>query len=201
MTTTLKKTHTKSVNAAHDPTKEETTMTLKTKPKARKTTAHATNEETTMKATTIAPTTNAHATNEETTMPAKTAIATTTTSAPSASTSAGLTALVAELSSALDNAETRLGPEAPAITATQKKRTGKPRKGSDKVLAQLAPVVEQYGLNSGSLNTTEMLALHQTAQTLLPLQARLQKVAKRVNDEMFNAQTTSWEMGCSSIRC
>ncbi len=107
----------------------------------------------------------------------------------------GALLVVKELSAALDDVETVLGPEAPAITAGQKKRTGKPRKRSDKALAQIAPVVVQYGLNSISLSTDEVPTLYQTAQTLLPLQLRLQKMTKRVDDEVFNAQTESWEMG------
>jgi hypothetical protein len=121
--------------------------------------------------------------------------ATTTTAAPTtASPSVGLSALVAQLSAALDAAEAQLGPDAPAYTSGEKKRTAKPRKGSDKVVAQLAPIVDQYKLNSDSLNTTQMLAQYTLAQTLLPLQIRLQKVTKRVDDEVFDAQTGSWTM-------
>ncbi|HEY2516208.1 MAG TPA: hypothetical protein VGI39_35295 [Polyangiaceae bacterium] len=114
--------------------------------------------------------------------------------APGAS-NVGLAALVAKLSAELDAAEAELGPAAPAVTSNDKKRRGKPRKGSDKVLTQLAPVVVQYGLNSSTLNTADMLAQYQYAQLLAPLQARLKKMSKRVDDEVFNAQTASWEMG------
>src|SRR4029077_18762715 len=36
---------------------------------------------------------------------------------------------------------------------------------------------------------------YQTAQTLAPLQSRLQKITKRVDDEVFGAQTEAWDMG------
>ena len=143
----------------------------------------------------ITTTTTAQDTTPETTMTPKSTTATATTVSLDASTPAGLAALVAELSATLDAAESRLGPEAPAMTAVEKKRTAKPRRGSDKMLTQIAPVVVQFGLNSDSLNTTQMLAQHQIAQTLLPLQARLQKITKRVDDEVFSAQTGSWEIG------
>ena len=134
---------------------------------------------------------------------AKTAKTTKTASHPSTTTpastglittNAGLAALVSELTALLDTAEARLGP-APAITTTQKRRTGKPRKGGDKALAMLAPIVQQHNLESPSLNTTDMLELNQKAQTLVPLQTRLVKVTKRVGDEAFNAQTQAWDMG------
>jgi hypothetical protein len=106
-----------------------------------------------------------------------------------------LASIVAELTAALDSAETKLGPAPSISTATQKRRTAKPRKGSEKALALLAPIVQQHGLESSSLNTTAMLALNEKAQTLVPLQTHLQKVVKRVANEAFEAQTSAWNMG------
>ena len=107
----------------------------------------------------------------------------------------GLMALVKDITVALDKAEARLGPEAPAITTTQKQRTPKPRKGSEKVLATLAPIVQQHGLESSSLSSVVMLGRLEAAQTLLPLQTRMQKTLKRVSDELFSAQSDAWSMG------
>ena len=119
------------------------------------------------------------------------ATTTTTTAAPNL----GLSALVTQLSAALDAAEAQLGPEPTISTAAAKRHTGKPRKGADAMLVQLAPVVKQFGLDSTSLNTEAMLARHAVAQTLVPLQSRLQKISKRVGDEVFGAQTDAWDMG------
>ena len=115
--------------------------------------------------------------------------ATTTTSG------AELVALVSEITDFLAKVEARLGPDAPAITSAEKRRRSKPRKGAEKVLTVIAPIVQQHRLDSPGLSTAEMLAQHAIAQALVPLQARLQKIAKRVSDEAFDAQTGSWEMG------
>src|SRR4051812_28681488 len=82
---------------------------------------------------------------------------------------AGLATFVKELSATFDQAESELGPHPTPTTSATKRRTAKPRKGSDRVLALLVPIVEQHGLNSSSLNTRAMMDLHEMAQTLLPL--------------------------------
>jgi len=106
-----------------------------------------------------------------------------------------LLALVKELTAILDGAEARLGPEPPALTTPEKRRRSKPRKGAERVLIMIAPIVQQHGLDSASLNTVDMLARYDAAQTLVPLKARLTKMFKRVDDELFNAQTDAWKMG------
>lgn len=106
----------------------------------------------------------------------------------------GLTKLVSELIKLLDKSEARLGPVSPGVTNTQKKRLSKPRRGSDKIVSAIAPIVQQYGLDSATLHSGEMIARHTDAQTLLPLQQRLEKILKRVNDEVFAAESASWDM-------
>jgi hypothetical protein len=123
----------------------------------------------------------------------KTTHAHTTTTATT--TSPELAALVDHLTTQLDAAEQQMGAPPAATTAKAKQRRGKPRKGAEKALAQLAPIVKQYGLDSPSLNSDTMLSLHQTAQTLVPLQTRLTKMAKRVDDHVFDASTNAWDMG------
>jgi hypothetical protein len=140
------------------------------------------------------PATHATHATRTATSPAPTVEAATTTSSSSSTSSTGLAALVTQLCAQLDAAEQQMGPADP-VTSTQKRRTGKPRKGSEKALAQLAPIVKQYGLESASLSTDQMMSRHQLAQTLVPLQARLTKVSKRVDDDVFNAQTDAWDMG------
>lgn len=108
---------------------------------------------------------------------------------------ASVASLVAVTSAYLDKVEAALGPEAPALTSKEKQRAAKPRKGAAKIIAAIAPIVQQHGLESSSLSATAMMARMNDAQTLQPLQTRLQKVVKRVGDEMFNAEGEAWAMG------
>jgi hypothetical protein len=102
---------------------------------------------------------------------------------------------VNDISSFLDVVEPKLGPEPTVTTSTQKKRIAKPRKGADKVLPVIASIVQQHGLDSTSLSSKSVMDAYTTAQTLVPLQTRLQKMAKRVGDTAFGAQTDAWGMG------
>jgi hypothetical protein len=116
-------------------------------------------------------------------------------SASSTASTTDLPSLVAQMSTFLDTAEAQLGPEPVLTTATQKRRVSKPRKGFEKVLGMIAPVVTQHQLESPSLNVTGMLQRSDTAQQLMPLQTRLSKISSRVGNEAFNAQTDAWSMG------
>jgi hypothetical protein len=107
----------------------------------------------------------------------------------------GLATVVKELSAHLDAAEAQLGPEAPSLTGTEKRRAVKPRKGAERILAAIAPIVQQHGLESSSLSAAEMTSRQEHAQTLQPLQSRLQKLKKRVDDEVFTAHGDAWGMG------
>lgn len=102
---------------------------------------------------------------------------------------------VKELTASIDEIEARFGIQGPTITSQDKSRTAKPRKGGDRVLATLAPIVRQYGLDSPSLSSTMMLERIDAAQTLRPLATRLQAAVNRVDAELFNADADAWEMG------
>ena len=108
--------------------------------------------------------------------------------------SVGLTSFIRALTGGLDKAEPRLGTPPKALTAEDKTRASKPRKGSEKVVGQLAPIVQQYGLDSPALHSATMVARNKDAEALVPLQQRLQKISKRVDDELFSAQTETWGM-------
>jgi hypothetical protein len=95
----------------------------------------------------------------------------------------------------MDQVEPTLGPEPTVTTSTQKRRTAKPRKGADKVLPMIASIVQQHGLDSSALSSKTVMDSYTTAQTLQPLQTRLQKMSKRVGDTAFAAQTDAWSMG------
>jgi hypothetical protein len=117
-----------------------------------------------------------------------------TTTIPARTINVGLVTLVAELTALLDQAEARLGPQPPALTGTDKRRLSKPRKGAEKLLVSLAPVVEQNGLGSAALNAAQMMERLADAEILKPLDTRLEKIAKRVSDELFAARSDAWEM-------
>jgi hypothetical protein len=138
---------------------------------------------------TAMPTQNNDATNAASTT--TTSILPTTPALPNA----GLAALVQQISAEIDAAEAALGPEPAVTTSIGKRRTGKPRKGAEKVLAQLAPIVAHYKLESPALSATEMVTLADRADILVPLQIRLKKLTKRIDDEIFNDSTQAWSMG------
>jgi hypothetical protein len=106
-----------------------------------------------------------------------------------------LSQLVKTVTALLDDAETSLGDAPPQLTATEKRRTAKLRKGGTKILLSIAPIVQQFKLDSSSLNADEMIDRLGDAEALKPLQSRLQKILKRVEDELFSAQGDAWEMG------
>ncbi len=126
---------------------------------------------------------------------ATTVSTTTATTPPSRLEGDELAAFVQQVNTFLDTAEAKLGPEPAVTTSSQKRRIAKPRKGADKILPVLAPIIQQHHLESPALNTRDMMSRYQAAQALLPLMTRLQKMTKRVNDEAFNAQTDAWGMG------
>jgi hypothetical protein len=152
-----------------------------------------------MKTTTHAATNHAPNDSKEIAMKEPTKSTTTETNSEATARSSkrpsDLPQLVASVATFLDHVEASLGPQPPQLTGAQKRRAAKPRKGAEKMLVSLAPIVQQHGLDSASLNAEEMLERLSDAEALAPLQARLLKILKRVEDELFTAQGDAWEMG------
>jgi hypothetical protein len=163
---------------------KETAMKTKSKTTSKTNANHGTKESAMAKKTTEK--------TEETVLTAPQASTPTTATTTSSVPNAGLASLVEEISAFLDTAETRLGPESPSLTGAAKRHTAKARKGADKIIAMLAPIVQQHKLESPTVSATQMLAQQKIASTLQPLQLRLQKVQKRVGDEAFSAQNEAW---------
>lgn len=109
-------------------------------------------------------------------------------------TNAALATLVERVSSFLDSVEGELGP-APLLTPAQRRRASKPRRGAEKVLTLIAPIVREHGLDSAAVNADTMLAHLADAAALRALFIRLSKVHKRIDDELFTAQCGAWELG------
>jgi hypothetical protein len=157
---------------------------------------------TTDQATTMQPTAtlttkeNAMSTSADTNGNASTNVASPSTpaAAPPPPPGTGLKAIVAQISAELDAAEVALGPEPPATTPAGKRRTLKVPRAALKVVTLLAPIVQQHRLDSPGLSAQTMLDLYDTSQTLLPLQARLAKMKKRIDDSIYAVETQSWSM-------
>jgi hypothetical protein len=133
-----------------------------------------------------------HVANSQTPEDARPADASPTLSTPPPN--VALIALVERVSSFLDSVEGDLG-SAPLLTPIERKRAAKPRRGAEKVLTMIAPIVRQHGLDSTAVSTDAMLARLADAETLQTLFTRLTKIQKRVNDELFTAQCGAWEIG------
>jgi hypothetical protein len=111
-------------------------------------------------------------------------------------TGADLVRIFEGVTAALDDVEASLGSTpSPDLTAVNKRRMSKPRKGATPMLLALAEVVQQHGLDSSALSADRMVARLEDAATLRPLQSRLEAILKRVEDELFNAQGEAWELG------
>jgi hypothetical protein len=122
-------------------------------------------------------------------------IATASSRSSSRPSSEELVSFVEELTALLDRAEARLGPEAPALTSLEKRRAVKPRKGAERILGLLGPIVAQRSLETGVLTSAGMLGLLAEADTLKPLEVRIEKFHKRVSDELFTRRVEAWRMG------
>ena len=105
---------------------------------------------------------------------------------------AALMAFVAQSKSKLDEVEAKLGTEAPQLTADDKRRTAKLRKGADRIVAHLGVVLTSAGIDAAGLSVDQMLSDLERAQTLEELQRRIDSLSKRVSDEVFAARASSW---------
>jgi hypothetical protein len=110
----------------------------------------------------------------------------------SARSGAMLEAFVAQSKSKLDDVEAKLGTEAPQLTADDKRRTAKLRKGGDRIVEHLGVVLASARIDAAGLSVDQMLSDLERAQTLEELQRRIDSLSKRVSDEVFAARASSW---------
>jgi hypothetical protein len=80
----------------------------------------------------------------------------------------------------------------PALSAKDRKRSLKLRKGGETVIPTVAALSSQYGLSVASHPTTTMVSSAQKAQSLIPLYKKLVQATKQVADQMFTANSESW---------
>jgi hypothetical protein len=81
---------------------------------------------------------------------------------------------------------------APALTAKDRQRSAKLRKGGETVIPTVATLSEQFGLTVSSHPTKTMVAKAKQAQSLIPLHKQLVTATKNVADQMFSANSESW---------
>ncbi len=103
-----------------------------------------------------------------------------------------LKAFVMQSKAKLDDVESKLGTEAPQLTADDKRRTAKLRKGADRIVAHLGVVLTSARIDAAGLSVDQMLSDLERAQTLEELQRRIDSLSKRVSDEIFAARASSW---------
>jgi len=105
-----------------------------------------------------------------------------------------LAALVQQAVAQLVAIQSSLGDD-PTLTATQKRHAVRMRKGGEPVLATIANLATQYGLESPTMQTVPMLQQAGKASALLPLVNGLVTLSQRVNDLVFAAQSSAWDGG------
>ncbi len=83
-------------------------------------------------------------------------------------------------------------PKTAPLTAVDKKRTGKARKGSERYASQLVALAQQFGVNLASVPLDEIQNASDEAQQLVPLEKQMERMMTRVRNRMFTVQATSW---------
>jgi hypothetical protein len=87
---------------------------------------------------------------------------------------------------------TKLVGTAPALSAKDRKRSTKLRKGGETVIPTVATLSDRYGLSIASHPTKTMVESAKKAQSLIPLYKQLVQATKQVADQMFSANSESW---------
>jgi len=91
----------------------------------------------------------------------------------------------------LAKASAQFSPTSAVLTADQKKRMPKLRKGADSILPKLGTLLQKHGVDGAGISVAQMLGDLQHAQTLVPLQQGLTSLLKQVEDEIFSSNASS----------
>ena len=105
---------------------------------------------------------------------------------------AALLAYVQQATAAIASTEAGLTASPPALTAAQKRHSGKLRAGGDKAVAQIGTLAQQYGIESTVLQVAPMLLALSDAQALAPLITKLQAFVKHAADLVFLWESAAW---------
>jgi hypothetical protein len=88
---------------------------------------------------------------------------------------------------------TALAGPALALTATDRKRSVRLRKGGEKVIPTILALANQFGVTVASHPTGPVAADIAKAQQLAPIQKQLVTAEKQVSDAIFSAESRAWE--------
>jgi hypothetical protein len=81
---------------------------------------------------------------------------------------------------------------APKLTAKERARSQKLRKGGEPIIPTVATLSEKFGLTVASHRTTTMLEKAKRAESLIPLHKDLVMLTKQISDHIFAASSESW---------
>jgi hypothetical protein len=81
----------------------------------------------------------------------------------------------------------------PALTAKDRARAPKLRKGGETVIPTVAALSDQFGLTVTSYPTATMAANAKQAASLIPLHKQLVALTKQVEDQMFVGNSAGWK--------
>jgi hypothetical protein len=115
-------------------------------------------------------------------------VATTPTTSPS---TAATLAYIQTCTSLLDQLDAAF-PQGESLTAKDKKRQAKARKGSERYTPQLVALAKQYGVNLSLVPLDTISNASAEAAALVPLQKRIDAMSTRASSRMFALQSTSW---------
>lgn len=110
---------------------------------------------------------------------------------------------VAEAVALLEKIERQIVADTPTLTALEKKRSTRFRKGGDHVVAAIAELVDRFGLASDAIRPNVMKGRLADLQAIAPLQSRLAQLLTRVNDFAFLAGSDAWSeatVGYATLR-
>ena len=103
-----------------------------------------------------------------------------------------LTEALEDLARCLADIERALGVPPAALTAKDKRRTVRVRKGADAVMRQIVQLVATHRLESEALDAEAIVAPLQIAAALGALEIGLRRATKRISDQRFLATADAW---------
>jgi hypothetical protein len=83
-------------------------------------------------------------------------------------------------------------PSDDALTATDRIRMPKSRKGAERYIPQLVALAQQYGVSLALVPLDAIASDAAEAAALVPLQKQIEQLNTRISNRMFSVQSTSW---------
>jgi len=83
-------------------------------------------------------------------------------------------------------------PPGDALTANDKKRQAKARKGAEQYIPQLVALADQFGVNLKLVPTDVIQKNSAEAVDLVPLLKQVERVTKQLNDRVFQSRGDAW---------